>query len=56
MNEELDEVEILDEDIDNARDFTSGVVITTTIILIAAFMVVMKALGDFYNVGILADK
>ena len=49
--EDIQDIEIVEEDVDNARDLTSGVVITPTVVLIMAIVPVLMALGDLYEIG-----
>lgn len=53
-----DTYETRDElDVPEARDgLGSALVILTTILLIAAFFLIQKGMGDRYNAGMLADK
>ena len=46
----LDDVEMLEEE-DNARALTSGLVIATTVVLLVAFFMMEKALGNWFAVG-----
>lgn len=50
----LDDVEMLEEEEDNARALTSGLVIATTVVLFVAFFMMEKALGNWFAVGPLA--
>ena len=47
----LDDVEMLEEEEDNARALTSGLVIETTVVLFVAFFMMEKALGAWGAVG-----
>jgi hypothetical protein len=39
---------------DNAKALTSGIVILTTVLLLAALIVMQKALGHWFNIGMFA--
>lgn len=47
----IEELEVIQEDADNAKDFTGGIVMTTTLILLVALVTAMMALGDTFHVG-----
>ncbi|MAB91207.1 MAG: hypothetical protein VX913_15950 [Planctomycetota bacterium] len=47
----LDDVEMLEEEEDNAKALTSGLVIGTTLVLLVAFFMMEKALGAWFAVG-----
>lgn len=55
-NEEdmMDDVAV--EDSDNARDLTSGIVIVTSVMLLLAIFVMLKAFAKFYAIGPLAGN
>lgn len=47
----LDDVEMLEEEEDNAKALTSGLVIATTVVLLVALFMMEKALGNWFAVG-----
>lgn len=50
--EEVEDVELLDEEpADNARDLTSGLVITTFVVLLLALVVMEMALAKWFEIG-----
>ena len=55
-NNEMDETQLEAADQmampeDNAKSLTGGLVITTTVVLLAAFVVMELALGKFFQIG-----
>ena len=49
--EELEDVELVETAEDNARDLTSGLVITTFVMSLLAMVFMLMALGKWYAVG-----
>lgn len=47
------EVVEMDAPVDTAQALTSGIVITTTVVLLLALVVMEKALGSWFHVGLL---
>lgn len=52
----LDDDVMLAEEQDNARDLTSALVITSTVALVLAFVVMQMALGHWYGIGLFGGK
>ncbi|MCB9834239.1 MAG: hypothetical protein H6807_17380 [Planctomycetes bacterium] len=54
--EDIDEMDdgVFEEEVDNARALTSGIVITTSICLLLACIVVFYALDKYFQVGPMA--
>ncbi len=46
-----DDLDLDQEESDNARDLTSGIVITTTVLLLGAMLVMFMALNKYFAVG-----
>lgn len=51
MTEEFEDVAVEAEDLDNARDLTSGLVITTTLTLLGALVVMLYAMNTYFAIG-----
>ena len=55
--DEMDEMDdgVFEEETDNAKALTSGIVITTSVCLILAFFVCLYALDKYFQVGPMAN-
>ena len=51
FTEELKDIEVAEEQPDNAADLTSGLVMVTFGILLLAIFVMEKALANYFDVG-----
>ena len=56
MTEEFEDVEVAAEDMDNARDLTGGLVLTTTLTLLGALVVMLMAMDKFFALGPFAGQ
>lgn len=56
-DEDMDDiVEVIQEDTDNAKEFTDGIIYTTSLLLLGGIFTVIYALGSHFNIGMFADK
>jgi hypothetical protein len=49
--EEYDDIEMLEGEEDNAKALTTGLVITTTVMMILAFVFMEMALAHWFGIG-----
>ena len=50
----MDDLDVFEEETDNAVALTSGIIIMTTVCLVAAIVVMFSALGKYHGVGPMA--
>ena len=52
--DDMDDLDVFEEEVDNAVALTSGIVVVTTVCLLAAIFVMFVALEKFHAVGPMA--
>ncbi|MFT7616967.1 MAG: hypothetical protein ACI97A_000597 [Planctomycetota bacterium] len=52
--DDMDDLDVFEEETDNAVALTSGLIIVTTVCLLAAIVVMFSALNQYHGVGPMA--